>query len=498
VLSLLLITALVASPEQPCVAILPPTTDQADAASLGWAFADALTARLLAHSKFDRGTGQRQYPLSVFGWRESRSALREAGFDAKTLLSARRAERVASFLGADALWVGMFAQKSDSIELIWQLKGVRAGQERKLSIDKERLALGVEQVFRAVIADLGLDDGAVPDHALPVQPYEVERAYGEGLAVLAEQSMDPRAQVLLSPALLESAHAALARATTLSPQFASAWAWQSISSAMLGRTAAADQELARAMQDLGYTPTTTLAVYYSFWRSDRATDALAALQASINTHQGFMLGRGYLGQAMLRANHPHEALTAFTAYLALAPGNPWAVIKHSEALARIGQHEQAISELKTLLGKLGSSPLLQGALVARYTDALRLKDARATAEAGLKQFPFDPELLARLAQIDLEQDNLPAAQQHAESAVANLAKSANHEFAGFAQLMLGHVLARLGRRDEAVGALRMADRLGVDVYERTVLLRDTHLKAFFEDPRCPIRSEGVPLPPEQP
>ncbi len=472
-----------AADPRPTVAIVPPSGGDA---WLGYAVADNLTNRLLIHSRFEPGSLERVYPLNVLGWRQVLSAARAEGVDTQNLHS-KELGRLQKQLGADWIITGEIGRAGAGFGLHWKLWHGATPTGGQLPLAPDDLAQAGEQLSAAVLKALGENPGSVGGHRLAKLPLAAMKPYGEALCILGAQSLDPRAHLVLSAAQIERAHALLTTATQAAPTFVRAWVERGITSAMAGQYGRAEEELVQAMAQAGeFEPATALGLYYLYDRQHKETDALAVLKEATDTHLGFLHGLGYLGEAYARAGKVHESLQVFTQYIARAPHNLWAQVRHAAALSRIGKYEQALQAMQKLVAANPDSLLLKSALALRQIDAGKLSLARATLKRALARYGEQPTLLTHMASLELVANHPQAAFELAERAVAKLGDGRGEPLAGYAHLNLGHALALLGKKDEALAALAKAKQLGLEAEDVRQLTRDPRLAELLQDPRCPI------------
>jgi len=473
---------------RPTVAVVPPVSTVAADGWVGLALADDLSTRLLFHSRFDPKTLSRLYPLNVFGWRQALSAARAAGLRVQEPLDKASLARLNADLGADFVLAGTYQIKEKVVTLNWQLfgDGTSARHTSVFAIDK--VALGAEKIAAELLVALGQTNKVLESHSLPVLSLAAVKPYGEALQILSRQSLDPRAHLVLPRDEVEKARTLLTAATDADHSFVRAWVARGVTSAMLGETADAEQALVHSMEVAAeFEPDMALGLYYLYERQGEAGKAITVLDEATTTHLGFLQALGYLGQQYARNAQNHDALRVFTTFKARVPKSPWAAIKRAEALAHIGNQDQAIVETQEVVAKFPDSVAALTALASRQIDAVKYDDARATITRAMKLAPDHPALLTRLSYIALEQDKVQEALDLAQKAVITIGDGRGEMIAGYAHLDLGHALARMGRTDEAFVALGRAKELGVDADDLLVFWRDARLEDFMNDARNPFR-----------
>jgi len=490
---LLLLSTLAVEPPAAPVAETRPTVAVAAGVSetgaepwLGFVLGDGVTTRLLIHSRFDSKKLERVYPLNLLGWRQVASAARAEGLDAKKPLSAEQTRRLDEQLGADWMLVTTYVPAPAAAKVRWRLRGGGDERQGELEVRYDDTSAACETLAAVVLKVLGQDPTAVGGHHLEAAPAPAARAFGEGLAVLARQSLDPRARIALTSDELRRAHDLFAAATEASPELARAWVERGVTSAMLGDAKSAEDELVQAMAQFGdFEPASSLGLYYFYDRQGRTSDALKVLEEATTTHLGFLQGLGYLAEAYARAGRTHEALQTWTAYITRVPKSPWAAVQHAAALARLGKHALALDETQKALERFPRSLTIMTALAARQLDAEDYESARDTLTRASQLAPGHPVVLTLRAQVALVAGDAASALTLAQAAVAAVGDARGEPLAGYAHVSLAHALELAGKRAEALAALRRGRELGVGATDLRVLWRDERVKGLLTDPGFP-------------
>ncbi len=488
-MSILLCVALLVGQAElrPTVAIVPPVPERGAESWIGYAIADHLEARLLFHSRYDPKTVTRIYPLNVFGPRQALAAARAEGIDAAKPLDLKGATALIRQLGATHALTGTYTVDGRKVTLTWRF-GEAKGKAKAARFDLTDLSVGIDYLAAEILKALAQSSKGLEGHKLASLPLAALKPYAEAVQILAAQSLDPRARLVLPAAEVERARLLLSAATDAKPDFIRAWVMHGIASAMLGEMKVAEQSLIKAMTAAGeFEPTTTLGLFYLYDRQGKIADALKVLEEATQTHLGFLQGLGYLGQGYLRASESHEALRVFSLYQGRVPQSPWARVKRAEAMARTGNLDAAVADTRAVLNEWPASIMVLTALASRLIDANKLVEARQAIEEGLLKHPEHPALLTRLSHIALEEKKTDEALALAELAVQKLGDGRGETLAGYAHLNLGHALALLGREDEAIAALKKAHALGVDAEDIIILHRDPRLKELLNDGRNPFK-----------
>jgi tetratricopeptide (TPR) repeat protein len=503
-MSTLLCLLLSALPPPPAtVAILPPISVDGSESWLGLAVADNLSTTLLRANTRDAKAGREDYPVSVFSWREATSAARGEGIDPGRPLSAASLEKVARQLGTRLVFTGSYrvkAGKKPAVLLKWRLVDVashRPAKENCVTTNLSTLGLHTDMLAAAVLRAMGQKPLAKAA-ALPISGKALSD-YARGLEILARQSLEPHAQIVVPALDLKKAHMLLESATQAAPGFTRAWVGRGLASLMLGDLAAGEKEILQAFagSDL-FEPQNTIGLYYLFVRQGKLDEAVRALTEATQQHPGFLAALGYLGSTYLRVNKSAKAAETFLAYERRVPASPWVRVMHARAIAYAGQLQAAIDENQAVQKEFPDSVMVIASLAARQAQASKFKEAVETLERGLAMHADHPALLTKLSFVQLQLGHPDVALSLAERAIAKLGDGRGETMAGYAQANLGHALAALGRKPEAVEALKKAAQLGMSVEDRLTLLNDEHTKPIMQDAANALDRDLPPPPPPAP
>ncbi|HEY3451535.1 MAG TPA: tetratricopeptide repeat protein [Myxococcales bacterium] len=470
----------------PSVAVLPLVGENGQPGWLGMAVADLMTNRLLVQSKADPVTKESKYPLDVFSWRQSLGAARGEGIAAADFMS--RAADLRMQLGAAFVLGGSWSVTGDTATLHWQMTSARGSQAYDRTCEVGKVAQTTYEVAAQILSVLAPGfDRKIEGGAFQPLPAAALQIYGQALELLASQSLDPRARLILSRAELENAATLLESVTKTSPTSAAAWTLRAVVASMLKDFKAAEEDLVQAaMHKDDPEPSTALATYYVY-SVQKNPAALKTLEDTVATFPGSLQALGYLGDAYLRERRFSDASRIFGIYTRRAPNNPWAQMRFASVLSRLGKHDEALKKAEGLVARSPTSVAAVAALVSRQIDAGKLDAARATLTKELAAHPDDPTLLTRMSYLELDANKPAEALALADKAIGLMGGAGRGEsLAGYAHIDKAHALALMGKNDEAVAAIDTATELGVGPDEVERLMRDPRLKAFLEDPKCPI------------
>lgn len=469
----------------PSVAIVPPVPVGGGDTWLGFAVADNLETTLLRHGIVKKGKRKGGGSLSVLSFRQSLSAARHEGIDTSKILKPAEVRRLGKQLGARYVFDGSYRVKSDKNEgvlLKWRLtdvKGKRKPKTGKVKTNKRTLSARTQKLAAGVLKHLG--QSLAKKKAKAKLSYEALSLYGRGLEILSQQSLNPRARLVIAEQDLRRAHGFFGAASREAPQMLRAAVARAITNTMGGKAELAEEWLAAAAEAGGeLEPVYVLGRFYLHERQGRSDKAIEALTEGIDANPGFLRAVGYLGEAYLRHDQPERALEVFAAYKKRVPDSPWARLMHARALARLGQHDEAIKEVKALAQRHPRSATIAANLATRQIEAERFDGARRVLEKALKMHEGHPHLLTRLAFLEIKANKPEAAVEFARQAVDKLGAGRGEPIAGYAHANLGHALALLGRQIEAKRAFEQAEALGLQMEDKKRLLQEPEVAKLMK------------------
>lgn len=489
---------------RPTIAVVPPAPIDHAETWLSFAVGDNLAAGLLSYSRKERKTSKWVYPVNVFSYRQVFSAARAERVNPRQPMTDTEIERLARQLGARYVFTGSYrvrGRKRSRVLLKWRVHDMqreRQQREQKVTTNIRTLAARTERLVRSVLRAIG-ERGKPPPRRGKRPSLRALKDYARGLEILSGQSMDPSSQVVLPGEELEKAHLLFRWASSASPDFIPAWAARGLTSAMLGDLPRAEGEVRRAATETArFDPINALGLYYIRFRQGRRREAIAVLESALTTQPGFLGALGYLGSAYLRAEQPDHAVTVFGEYARRVPSSPWARVMYARALASKGEHEQAMTMTQQVLASFPNSAMVLTNHAARQAQAEKYQEAEETLTQGLLDHPGHPGLLTIMSYVKLKLGAASEALALAQQAVDQIGDGRGVSMAGYAHANLGHALALLGKREQALTAFENAARLGVSTEDRRRLLEDKRLEPLMQDPGNPLASDAPPPPPPPP
>jgi tetratricopeptide (TPR) repeat protein len=248
--------------------------------------------------------------------------------------------------------------------------------------------------------------------------------------------------------------------------------------ALRGDQKTAEKELAQARSEESFNSSYWLA---KFWVLSRFYDvdlAIETLKNAIDAHPGFMLGRGYLGEALVALGNAEASEKAFRNYLAAAPRQSWVMGQIGYALAKQREYEEAIAWTeKGLRTRPGDAELLLQ-LASRFIDSGRYAEAVTLLKRVVSEGGARGEVHLRLGYAYLKLGKLNEAEREMRTAILKADGSAEWRTRGRARYNLAQLWLESGSPSNAMRQLRMAVREG---------FKD---RAALENPKmAPLRKE---------
>lgn len=450
-----------------------------EAGWLGTLIADHVTRRLHLPASEERD----EVPLYVFGWRQAMSAARSIDLDANAI-DARASDLIVE-LGVDHLVAGSYTIEGDAIAIRWKIIDAdgtsRAGE-----------ASGAKGASARTAYELGgtllkeLVPGAAPsdDSLTELAAVGAGEAWGEAMALLAKQSRDPRATVVLSDVEIDTTLKKLEQVTQTVNDFAPGWAARATVASMgYGPQEEIAMSSAKAAMNVGASdPTAAISLYYMHQQLAEQTKARELLEQALSTYPGSLEVRNYLAQAYYLASEYEKCLEVWNEYLEHVPRSAHAARRRDRMLSRMGKHEEAVKNATELVAEHPDSVPTIAALASRQIDAKKLDAAKQTLQDALKKDPDHPLLLTRLSYVELESGSPKEALQLAEKAVERIGDGRGEPLAGYAHIDLARAQALTGNKAKAKKTLRKALRLGVGGDDIVRLANDPRLEGFIELP----------------
>jgi tetratricopeptide (TPR) repeat protein len=244
-------------------------------------------------------------------------------------------------------------------------------------------------------------------------------------------------------------------ATQAAPQLKQAFAALGFARALVSEREEAEAALAAAKS-------TELIPYYvvgKFWVLSRFHDGAAAaafLKEATAKSPGFLLGRGYLGEAFNALKRHEDALAVFEAYAADVPKQPWVRAQIGYTLARLGKVNDGIEASKDALSLAPDEVELSLELASRFIDAQRYEEAQRMLESRASDPNARGELLLRLGYAHLMLGQVEDAEKWIKLALERAQGPREWRTRGRARYDLARIAAKRGDKKTAIDELERA------------------------------------------
>jgi tetratricopeptide (TPR) repeat protein len=369
---------------------------------------------------------------------------------------APKAQALGRSLGATDVIVGDVIKKGD----IWTVEGKRLNVLSG-SVLKTAKVQGSKAVLPILTKRLAGELVGTTTKAPPLG--KDQKALDEAAhcgALLARQSLSPRAKGLLEEAVVKEAEALCRAALQSDPNLGLARAGLAVALAIQGQYDEAKAE-ARQAQKGRFVPLAVLAESFALRRSGDAAAARTVLDDAVVARPGFLHALGYLGEERLEVRDNPAAKVDFERYLKRAPGHPWGLAKLGHALARLGKKDEAIQVTKEALAHDPDDPELNIELASRLIDAGKDAEAEGHLRAAMDATP--PRTLAglRLGYLYLRGKRLKDAKDLFNRVIAAATRTDESRLRAVAQADLARVAALEGNLAEAVQRLGAAKEEGL-------------------------------------
>lgn len=240
------------------------------------------------------------------------------------------------------------------------------------------------------------------------------------------------------------------------PDFESARADLALAHAFLDEKREAERMLINLREAPAILPMYWLA---RFWVLSRYYDpalALESLERALEVHPGFMLGRGYLGEALLAMGRPEEAIEVFRTYLERCPRQSYVMAQIGVAASRAGRPSLGIEWTERALEVTPNDPELLAKVAARQMDAGLHDAARNHLEEVIARGGARGRLHLQLGRAHLALGELPLAERQIRQAIAKSPGARGWRTRGRARYELARLWTRAKSPANAIRQLRQA------------------------------------------
>jgi len=310
--------------------------------------------------------------------------------------------------------------------------------------------------------------GRVPERKTPdieqvgprTDSQEALLEYSACSVALMAQPMGLRNPIVVDEAVLDQAEELCRKAIAQDADFVDPHAELALIGALRGERQKAEAELRKAKTAKTFNSSYWLA---KFWVLSRYYDvelALDTLEAAIDAHPGFMLGRGYLGEALVALGRPKAAQRAFERYLAASPRQSWVMGQIGYALSKQREYEAAIEWTEKGLRTRPGDPELLLQLASRFIDAGRHAEAVTLLKRVISEGGARGEVHLRLGYAHLKLGRYNEAEREMRTAILEADGSAEWRTRGRARYNLARLWLESGSPGNAMRQLRMAFKEG--------------------------------------
>ena len=305
--------------------------------------------------------------------------------------------------------------------------------------------------------------------------------YAACYRVLGRQPIGIREPTLLETDVVDEAVRHCERAATSDLAFVDARAALGFAYAVAGY----EQRSARFLSTVKDAPV-FLGFYWlgKFWLLNRYYDraqAVGALEEMVAKHPGFLLARGYLGDALNVMKRHEDALKVFESYLDAVPNQPFVMGRIGYTLSKLKRTDEAIDWTKKALRLAPTDPELLLELASRFVDAKKYTDAetilrRLVADGGARG-----EVHLRLGYALMLQGKHGIAEGEFHRALAKSRRVSEWRTRGRARYDLAKLWMRQDVPDNAIRQLRLAVDEGFKAFE--LFKKDPDFKTLLNDSR---------------
>lgn len=395
------------------------------------------------------------------------------------------AKRLGERLGATHVLYGELTRSGQNVELALSLDVAGKLQAtKKLAVPSSDQQALFDKAPALLVETLGAALDAPASEAVKSMPSQPARAYLD--YALCHKALAKQAVSLRSPVFLdaESRVAAVKRctaATQAAPQMKQAFAALGFARALVSEREEAEAALEKAKAQEGLMPYYVIGKFWLLSRFYDQTTAINFMRETAAKFPGFLLGRGYLGEALNVAKRYDEALAVFTAYAADVPKLAWVRAQVGYTEAKRGNHPKAIEETRAAVALAPDDGDIKLELASRLIDAGNVADALKMLEDLTKEPPAKGELLLRLGYAHLLQDHTDEAEKWIKNALERAKGPREWRTRGRARYDLARVLARRGDKKAAVDELERA--WGEGYKDAAKLASEKDFEPLRSDPR---------------
>ncbi len=410
-----------------------------------------------------------------------------------------RQRAYAGFVGASWILAGRVVDQPKP-RIVVSMAPAKGGQVIEEDVSAPTLAAAIASLPEAVRRLLNATDDGKRTYAAPMTPATARpdalARLGTCYRMLNDQSVGIRRPALLNDERVFQAGNRCRAALRREPQLAEAEAGLAMVDALEGRAEDAKARLARIKDHPGFLAYYWIAKFWVLAKFFSPSQAVDALKTATERDPGFMLGRGYLGEALSVMGNHEEALRVYRAYLSRVPEQPFVMTRIGHELARLGRHEAAIAASRRALRIDPDNAEARLQLGSRLIDGRQYDEAIGVLGGLVQDIDARGEIYLRLGFAQLRAERLSDAERSFRTALDKATEPQEWKTRGRAHYDLAKVHARQNKLDLAFSDLKNAVQAGFQAPD--VFRNDPDLAALRDEARFVALLEQTPPRPEIP
>jgi tetratricopeptide (TPR) repeat protein len=396
----------------------------------------------------------------------------------------QRTTEVATVLGADFVVTGTLERGANDVGIAFQVRSLDGKKSANGRVKGATLMAALEPFsseLAAVLAKVGAFAGAPAGVVTPVTSNEEALLEYAGChRILIEQPIGIQTPTLLDVRRIDSAIRQCKEALKNDPAFADAKAALGFLYALAEDQKQAEKHLAMVKDEKAFLPMYWIGKFWVVSRYHDIDAAIRTLEAGIDTHPGFLLARGYLGDSLVALARYEAALAAFQKYLELTPNQPWVMGRIGYVSSKLGKVDEAIAWTNKGLRISPSDSELLLEMASRHVDGKKLDDAITILQRLVAEGHARGEVHLRLGYAYLQKGRLPDAERELHMAITDSTQLSEWRTRGRARYDLAKMWMQTGVPGNALRQLRMAVEEGYR--DRAVFESDPDFMRVKGDP----------------
>ena len=405
----------------------------------------------------------------------------------------------AGYVGATWILTGR-VDTAPSPRIALRLMSVNAGSEVTKTVVASSLKKTIGALPEAARALINSADDGQRAYRTPIAPHtdrpDVLARLATCYRMLNAQSVGIRKPALLNDDRVFQAGNRCREALRREPTLVDAEAGLAMVDALQGRVDEAKTRLGKIKDHPAVLPYYGIAKFWVLAKFFSPGQAIEALRTAIAQDPGFMLARGYLGEALSVLGAHKDALDAFQAYLARVPEQPFVMTRIGHELARLGRHNEGIAITRKALAIHPSNAETRMQLGSRLIDGHQFNEAAEILDRLVQDTDARGEIYLRLGYAQLQRNRLPEAERAFRTALDKATAPQEWKTRGRAHYDLAKVHVRQKKLDLAFADLGRA--LDAGFYSASTFKTDDDLEPLRNDERFAELMKRKPRPPEIP